>query len=242
MLLVWTPIANAEHAIHTTDSPDLQQVVQRAVGEKISAALLPTYGVGLSWQIQIGARRGAALSNCRDEWKVAAFQVQRLSRVSVPLTCNGQRGSVVLAINAKAPVWTLKHAVAAGQQLRAQDLALLPRPITQLNDVSAATNWVGARMKKAQDAGHLLQPQDVERPVLARKGDKIEIRAQGDGVQVSVDGIATSTGKLGETVTVRNARTGKPVKGMLIAPGVLQVQPLASSTGSVHIKAAKSED
>ena len=74
-----------------------------------------------------------------------------------------------------------------------------------------------------------------------RKGDKIEIRAQGDGVQVSVMGLATGSGKLGDTVTVRNARTGRPVKGQLIAPGVLLAAPQAPG-GGVKVKAMESGD
>ena len=51
------------------------------------------------------------------------------------------------------------------------------------------------------------------------------------GVQVSVAGIATASGKLGETAVVRNARSGRPVKGTLIAPGVLLAGSQAPNGG-----------
>ena len=135
-------------------------------------------------------------------------------------------------VQARAPVWTLRTDVPAGRALRAEDLQLQLRELTQLEALLPESALLGVQLRADGRSGQMLEPRDIARPVVVRRGDKVEIRAQDDGVQVSVAGIATASGKLGETAVVRNARSGRPVKGTLIAPGVLLAGSQADCVGT----------
>lgn len=219
----------------------LQSVLEQRLHAAWRQALPSAQQEAAQWQVEFMAPRGAAATPCPTTWDVDAISLQRLTRVSIPVRCEGQRGSVVAQLQVHAPAWSLRADTPAGHTLREGDLVQRPQQIAHRDELLAASELLGRQLKTDGKAGQRLGARHVLRPVAMRKGDKIEIRAQGDGVQVSVMGIATGTGKLGDTVTVRNARTGRPVKGKLIAPGVLLAAQQAPS-GSVQIKAAESAD
>jgi flagella basal body P-ring formation protein FlgA len=197
--------------------------VRSAVYRQVHAALLQALPAaqreGAQVQIGFGAARGAAHQPCPGGWEMGPLNFRHLARVTVPLRCESQRGSVVAQVQARAPVWTLRADVPAGRALRAEDLQLQLRELTQLEALLPESALLGMQLRADGRSGQMLEPRDIARPVVVRRGDKVEIRAQDDGVQVSVAGIATGSGKLGETAVVRNARSGRPVKGTLIAPG-----------------------
>lgn len=235
--------ASAQAAPPSTRLAELPEAVHTAVYEQVHDALLqaldPVQREGARVQIRFTAPRGAANSPCAGGWAVVgALNLRQLARVTVPLDCAGQRGSVVALVEASAPVWTLRTAIPAGQALRAGDLKLQLHNLTRLDTLVPGSLLAGGQLRADGEAGQVLQARDIDRPVVQRKGDKVEIRAQGDGVQVSVAGIATGSARLGEVVTVRNARTGRPVKGTLVAPGVLQAGSQAAS-GGVKIQTAQ---
>ncbi|MBV8247806.1 MAG: flagellar basal body P-ring formation protein FlgA [Comamonas sp.] len=205
------------------------------------AALPPALREGLQWQAQFSAPRGAALEPCPEGWELPPVALQRLARVSMPVRCGAARGSVVAQLQVRAAVWALRADTPAGRVLAPQDLLQLLQPVAHVNELLPASTWLGLPLRADGQAGQVLRARDVERPIAVRKGDKVEIRAQGDGVQVSVAGIATASAKLGDTITVRNARTGRPVKGTLIAPGVLQAGSQAPA-GALQIRAEESDD
>ncbi|MDH1703082.1 flagellar basal body P-ring formation chaperone FlgA [Comamonas terrigena] len=249
----WTPIllcalglsAQAVAQQAPAPSPVLPAELQAAAQARLQAAwtqLLPAaQRAQARLQVQFTAPRGAAHTPCPEGWTVPAVELHSLTRASIPVRCGSQRGSVVAQLQASAPVWTLRSDVPAGQALQAEDLELRPQTLAHRNELLDTPAPVGQQLKTAGRAGQALQARQLLSPVAMRKGDKIEIRAQGDGVQVSVMGLATGSGKLGDTVTVRNARTGRPVKGQLIAPGVLLAAPQAPG-GGVKVKAMESGD
>ena len=191
--------------------------------------------------MQFVAPRGAANTHCPQGWRIDTIALRQLTRVSIPVLCGAERGSVVALLEVRAPVWTLRSDLPRGHSLRPEDLTPQSQRIAQISDVLAASDLIGLQLKNDTPAGQALRARDLLRPIAMRKGDKVEIRAQGDGVQVSVMGVATRTAKLGESVSVRNVRTGRLVQGVLIAPGVLQAdsQPPA---GAVQVRAAESGD
>lgn len=220
---------------------DLQTAAQAQLQAAWSQLLPAAQRTQASLQVQLTAPRGAANAPCPEGWTVPTVELHSLHRASIPVRCGSQRGSVVAQLQARAPVWTLRTDIPAGQALQTQDLELRPQTLSHRNDLLNASAPVGQHLKTAGRSGQALQARDLLRPIAMRKGDKVEIRAQGDGVQVSVMGLATGSGKLGDTVTVRNARNGRPVKGRLIAPGVLLAAPQAPG-GGVKIKAMESGD
>lgn len=181
--------------------------------------------------------RGAALGECPAGWLLSPLPPKAWQRLTIAVVCGTQHGSVVARIHAQLPVWTLRSDGAPGQPLKASDLALAPHRIYGPADVLPLETITGHALRRSTKAGTALQLRDLERPVFARKGDPVEIRARGgDGVTVSVAGIASKTGRMGEHARVRNARSQQWVSGQWVAPGVLEAGALQPGAGSVRVE------
>lgn len=189
----------------------------------------------LTLEVRVLGARGAALGECPAGWLLPPVPAQAWQRLSIAVVCGTQAGSVVARIHAQVPVWTLRSDAAAGQRLKASDVVLAPHRIYGPADVLPLETITGQALRRSAKAGTALQPRDLERPVFARKGDAVEIRAHGDdGVTVSVAGIASKTGRMGEHARVRNTRSQQWVSGQWVAPGVLEAGALQPGAGSVR--------
>lgn len=115
---------------------------------------------------------------------------------------------VPVQISVKKPVWVVKNAIGANEPLRTSDLTL------RLKDVSHCYNYavgeertighyiarVNLRPGEILDARKMVIPPDVSYNSSVRI-----LISNGDGMTVTVPGIALSEGKIGETIRVRQA-------------------------------------
>lgn len=207
--------------------------VQQALGAPLEPALRAT----LTLQVRILGARGAAMQDCPAGWVLGAVPPGSWQRLTLPLSCGTAPGSVVARIHAQAPVWTLRSRGSAGQTLTAKDLTQATRRVHGADELLSLEALVGQQLRRNAKAGASLRLQDLVRPVFARKGETVEIRASGaDGVTVSVAGIASKTGYQGEQARVRNARSQQWVAGRWIAPRVLEASLLQPGSGGVKVE------
>lgn len=202
--------------------PNLPAVLRPQVQAAVLAALPTALQNQVQVQLHFAAARGAAQKRCTDRWHVGPIDVQQLARISVPLECLGERGSVVARVQLHGPVAHLVQDAPAQHRLRPQDITTRTAPIAHADRWLDSAQLPGQLLRKATAAHTPLDTRAVERPVLLRRGDAVQILAHGGGVSVRVAGIATATARLGDTVTVRNARTQQLIKGRLTAPGVVE--------------------
>lgn len=87
----------------------------------------------------------------------------------------------------------------------------------QMNDV---VGKVAARPIPAQRPMRL---SDVKLPNVVRKGDRVVIEAQGQGLLIRTVGVSKSGGQVGQYVTVSNVDSGRDIKAQVVAPGVVRV-------------------
>jgi flagella basal body P-ring formation protein FlgA len=209
-------------------SADLPALLRPAVQEAVQQAIPPTLRAQAQLQMDFSSPRGAALHACSKGWHLGRIQVQQLPRVSVPVLCGGERGSVVAQVQLQGPVAHVVRDLPAGHTLQAQDIQVRPAAIRQLAQWLDAQEVPNQVLRAAATEGDALQARDVLRPVAVRRGDPLEIVAQGGGVAVRAAAVATAAARVGDTVTVRNVRTQQLVSGRLVAPGVVHAdaQPL----------------
>lgn len=214
---------------------DIDPALQRQADAVMLQALQQQWPALTRAQAQIHwmAPRGAALQPCAEGWATELPQLRRLQRVTLALRCGAARGSLVARVQVQQPAWTARRDLPAGHTLQPQDLEHKPQWTDSLEP--PPEDWAphGAQVRKALAAGSVLHERDLDRPVLLRRGDKVEIRASGDGVTVSTQGLALGAASLGQRVSVRNVRSQQVIEGVVVAPGVVQAG--ARKAGGVRV-------
>lgn len=93
--------------------------------------------------------------------------------------------------------------------------------------VSAGTARAAAEARPSTDAPHV----GATAEVLVHRGDRVEARLHMSGISVTLIAMALDDGCAGQTVLVKNERSGKRLRGTVIAPGVVQVQTTGATGG-----------
>ncbi len=120
-------------------------------------------------------------------------------------------------------VWVASRPLARGHRLSTGDL--VRRPVERmrlrgdlLSDVAAAT---GSALRQAVGAGEPLSRRQI---CAVCRGETVDIRADGGGFQVNMQGIAETDGSLGERIRVRNSSSRRVVSGEITAPGQITIR------------------
>lgn len=216
----------------------VQAQAQALVEQALDAALSAQQRASLRYEIRVIAPRGAAAQPCPSAWQWDPIHLAHWQRVRIGVRCEGQTGSLVAVIHARAPVWSTLVDLPKGHRLQAQDLQRHEAPVHRLQDMPEASALVHMQLRKPLPAGTAVQLQHVERAVYARKGEKLEIRATVQGITVSMDGTAERTAYHGETLRARNLRSQQWVTGRLVAPGVLEASDQPSGGVKVQMESS----
>lgn len=211
----------------------LQAQAAEHVREAVLRSLPEEMREHVQLQVDIQGMRGAAAQDCATPWEMSPVDTSHWSRVHVPLRCGNARGSVVARVQLQAPTWVTVRDLPQGHRLQPEDLTSRMQQVHKLDDVrplQSLTDWV---LKRPLPTGSAPGVRDLQRPLYARKGDKLEIRAEHAGITVSAQAIAPRAAYQGETLRVRNVHSNEWVSGVLIAPGVLQAS--AQRSGGVKV-------
>lgn len=223
---------------HATPPNPLDVLATAHVQQAVLSALPEALHSRLKLKIRILGHRGVAQKDCASGWTLGAIPIaQPWARLPVTVQCKEQKGSVVARINVQAPVWVLRTAAPAGHVVTEKDLLDSQRRIHRAGGAPALSALRGLQLRRDTLAGHALQLTDLERPVLARKGEQVEIRASNaDGVTVSVAGIAAKTGRLGDHDRIRNARSQQWVSGTWVGHRIFEAGLEKPSADGVRVE------
>lgn len=78
---------------------------------------------------------------------------------------------------------------------------------------------VGMEMRRSVREGTLMSPSLLTAPEAIARGDFVKIEAKSGPVVIETRGTAVTAGRIGEQISVENARSGREVRGVIIAPG-----------------------
>lgn len=211
--------------------PDVQQQAHARVQASITESLPASMRSQAKIHITVTAPRGAAQQPCHTDWEWGEITLQRWQRIHIPVSCAGKAGSLVAKVQMQAPVQITTRALPKHHRLMATDLESQLQSVDSPEALMSAPQLLGMQLRRAMPQGQVLLPQHVVRPLYAKKGERLEIRAGTDGIVVNVPGIALRNGYAGERIRARNAHSQTWVEGLLIAPGVLQAETTQSGSG-----------
>ncbi|WP_252178615.1 flagellar basal body P-ring formation chaperone FlgA [Endozoicomonas sp. 4G] len=140
--------------------------------------------------------------------------------------CPGEWRMTVMADNKiLLPVIHSARALTRGQRLTGEVLQLREvdysrlrgQYFTEINEIS------GRVIKRSIGAQTLISANMLEKDYVIRKGAIVQIIAGGNGLQVSMSGVALDDGELHETIRVRNRSSGKIVHAEVIDSGKVRI-------------------
>ena len=103
-------------------------------------------------------------------------------------------------------------------RLSRRDISLLSsRPFNQIKDV------IGRQAVRSIEANEVLTQKSVERPTLMKRGSSITLVYESEGLRIETPGIAEEGGKAGDFIQVKNANSGKVLRGVVLDGRVVRV-------------------
>lgn len=153
----------------------------------------------------------------------------KAGRSVVGVRCDGEKPwklFVSVSIATLQPVVVTRTPLARGQLVRAQDLEIAEHDTARLHRAfyTDSSGLAGLRAKRNVQAGQVLTPSMLARNQVVRRGSQVEILANAGNLEVRMRGKALANGAIGDRIRVQNLTSGRKVTGLVIEPGVVQVQ------------------
>jgi len=122
-------------------------------------------------------------------------------------------------VEALIPQLVLVNPVAAGDQVHADDVELIPAPFKGLvSPLTSLEELQGVVASRDLRAGQTLTQELVHAPLLVRKGDSVTVTATSGGVTISATMRAKNDARFGDTISVEH----------LSGPGVTRARVIGS--------------
>ncbi len=111
--------------------------------------------------------------------------------------------------------------LARGEIITSADLVYGTIPAsTGVNGIVTAMDALeGMEARRVLRAGETVRPEDVRRPILVARGATVTMTFEAPGITVTAMGRAMSEGGYGETVSVQNLASYRPVSAIVTGPG-----------------------
>ncbi len=151
------------------------------------------------------------------------------TRATVKVSCQGPIPWSLYAsatVDGKVMAAVASHSLARGQILDASDVALEERSLTELptgylNNTDAA---VGMQTKRTITSGEAYKVSALKPPLVVRRGDAVVVEANTNSVAVVAPGIALADGTLGQQIRVKNSRSDRTIKAVVMGPGRVEIK------------------
>ena len=231
-------------ASRTIAIPELERAVAEAAARQ--------YGFGEAKDLAVNfdayVRVLAIEPNAADAPRLAQFSFDPRSQrfeanVEVPGSSTLRKKPVHVSgmVFETAEVVTLARALARGETIRENDIAIERRPKAEAADtVRQADAAIGQAARRELRAGQFLRAADLMKPELVSRGDTVTLVFQSPGVRLTMQAKAIEAGTLGDLVQVLNPQSKRIVQATVDGPGrvVIARAPAAraanlEATGSV---------
>ncbi len=118
-----------------------------------------------------------------------------------------------------------RRSVVRGETLQADDLTLSEMDTSKLRKAyfTQIEDAVGLRSKRSIASGSVVHAGLLKRVNLVKRGSKVEIIANFDGLDVRMRGEALADGGRGDRIRVKNLSSGRVVTGTVTGSGVIHV-------------------
>lgn len=217
----FAPLASAADAVQSLDSI---RVAAEYAARDAFASLGEDLRIG---DIQIDSR--LRLAACAAPLQ-ARLDGPAAARSIVAVSCP-QPVAWTLRIPVHAQVWRAvavnKRAIRRGAILAPDQIDMEIREVLSLSRgyFGEREQVVGQQASRNLKADQIVHPGMIEAPRLIKRGDPVVITADGGRIAVRTQGIALQDGTEGDSVQVRNPRSGRVITGEVTARGTVSVLP-----------------
>lgn len=147
--------------------------------------------------------------------------------VRQPLTHEGIARDlwVKALVTVRAPTVVAARPLDRGQVLQASDLEVALAPLDDARlEPTALTSLIGGVMKSPIERGELIPLRSVARPMVVSRGDSVLAVLSGAGFELRAPAEALTQGALGDEIEVRTKIGKKTLRGVVTAPGEVEVR------------------
>jgi flagella basal body P-ring formation protein FlgA len=163
-------------------------------------------------------------------WKIQSRPELPKGSFSLPLEVTYEDGtrrtywiSGSLAVRKSVPV--ASRSLMAGERLMPQDFNQQMKDVTFATDIAAPEAEIMASVAaRGIAAGDIVWRGSLRREMAIRSGDTVKVTSGGEAWIVTVEGVAQTSGYIGDVVRVKIPRTQKIVSGMLKEKGLVEVR------------------
>ncbi len=167
------------------------------------------------------------LAPCPTTIKVSGGNATKLSRQQLTLECsNSTKGwpiKVSTDMQVFLPVVISTAVINRGETIQRNQLQTQETDIAKIQRgfYHRTTEITGMGAKRRIRANQILSPDLIDQPQLIKRGEKIKIIANRDGISASMPGEALEKGGAGEVIRVKNLSSGKTIEAKVLEMGVV---------------------
>lgn len=166
------------------------------------------------------------LAPCPGKINVSGGSATKLARQQLTLECNGIKGwPIKISTDMKVflPVVISNGVIDRSETIKTTMLKREEMEITRLTRGFYHRMDEVTRMsaKRRIRANQVLSPDLIDQPQLIKRGEKIKIIANRDGISASMPGEALEKGGEGQVIRVKNLSSGKTIEAKVIGVGVV---------------------
>jgi len=153
-------------------------------------------------------------------------QAQTMNRVMLQVAC-GNDWSIYVPIDLDVlrPVVVALKPLASGSVVAASDVELSALDVGQISGtyLTALEEVVGMGVKRPLAPGRPILAQQLEQPLLIRRGESVVISAQSGDLAVKMTGTAMTDGRRGELIRIKNQTSSRIIDARVTGPGQVVV-------------------
>ena len=226
----FTLCALSTHALASSNEVQSLDAI-RATAQAFVRQHVPNRKPG-SVQVNVGALDSRLrLAPCTDALKAslptgATFR----ARMTVAVSCPGASTWTVyvpISIETQTSVLVLRHAVARGTRLTAQDVEVQTRMVSGPDDayLTEVAELAGRTLKRPLGAGAALTADAMAADALIKRGQQVTLLAAAGGMEVRARGVAMSDAPAAGRVKAQNLSSGRIVEGVVETADVIRITP-----------------
>lgn len=166
------------------------------------------------------------LVRCSDPVQFKTTYSGSSRRVSLRALCSQPRWQIYMTakVQITKPIIVSLRAIMKGDALSASSFQLQERDVTTLrnNYFSHPSEILGYAAKRNIHPNKILTSSMLTQATMIEKGDSVMIEARKGSLSIRMAGTALEKGLKGKQISVRNVKSGRVVKAVVIAPGLVR--------------------
>ena len=211
--------ANLQQQIEEATAAHLQEVV----GKEAKAHGWKGWRLDLATRLPSSAAKKAP---CSGKVSVSGGSFAHKGRQELSAKCHSNPNWTIpirTEMKVYLPVVTSKTVINRGDTINRSQIQLQENEITRnLRGFYHRLDQVaGMGAARRIRVNQILSPDLIDQPQLIKRGDKIKITAQRDGISASMPGEALEKGSKGDVIRVKNLSSGKTIEAKVVEAGVV---------------------